>query len=283
MFDFFAGAFYALLYQPLFNLLILFYEYLPGRDFGAAVIVLTALIRIAVYPLAGKAIKSQKAIAELQPKLNKIRKKYKNNKEAEMEAVLALYKKSGVNPASGCLPLLIQLPVLIALYQVFWKGLQPESMKWLYGFVPNPGPIDPVFLGFVNLAEASALLAVAAGILQFVQAKTALSQTPLPSKSGSPADSFARIMQAQMVYFFPFFTVYILSPWAPWKLPSAIALYWIVTTLFAIIQQHFIFAEKGEKEKRRIDGAPAEIYNDGKPDAGRKKKRRGRRGRRRQK
>lgn len=253
MFEFLINAFHVILYQPLFNLLILLYEYIPGRDFGVAVIVLTLITRIIVYPLAAKSIKSQKAMTELQPKLKKIKKKYKNNKEKEMKAVLALYKESDINPASGCLPLLIQLPILIALYRVFWEGLQPDSMKWLYNFVSNPGSIDPIFLGFLNLDKPEYLLAFIAGILQYIQVKMTLSKTPLSSESKDKKNKidFVQMMQTQMVYLFPIFTVYILSPMSSWKLPSAIALYWIVTTLFAIWQQYSIFREK--KKERLID------------------------------
>jgi YidC/Oxa1 family membrane protein insertase len=231
----FISAFNTILYQPLFNALVLLYQYLPGRDFGIAVIVLTVLIRIVLYPLMVKSIKSQKILSELQPKIQEIQQKFKNDKEKQTKEMMALYQREKINPFGGCLPLLIQLPILIALYRVFWKGLQPEAMSHLYSFVPNPGLIDPTFLGLINLAEASLVLAVIAGILQFFQSKMLMPKTKKVKQGGGQMAQFSEMMQKQMLYFFPIFTVFIL-----WRLPSAIGLYWIITALFSIGQQYLI-------------------------------------------
>jgi len=131
---------------------------------------------------------------------------------------------------------LIQLPILIALYRVFWKGFQPEAMDMLYSFVPHPGTIDPTFLGIINLGEASLILAVLAGIAQFFQTKMITPKTPKSKEGGSQMAQFSGMMQKQMLYFFPIFTVFIL-----WKLPAAIGLYWIITALFSILQQYLTF------------------------------------------
>lgn len=231
--DLLIGAFNIILYQPLFNALVLLYEYLPGHDFGVAVIVLTIIIRLIFYPLGIKAIKSQKALQELQPKLKEIQEKYKGDREKQVKATMELYQKENINLFSGCLPLLIQLPILIALYRVFWKGFQPEQMLYLYSFVPHPGQINPSFLGLINLAEASAILAIFAGVIQFIQTKMITPKTEKAARPGIP--DFSQMMQKQMLYFFPAFMVLIL-----WRLPSAVALYIITTTLFAIFQQYFI-------------------------------------------
>jgi len=228
------NAFNLILYQPLFNALVLLYEYLPGQDFGIAVIVLTVLIRIIFYPLGVTAIKSQKALVELQPKLKEIQEKYKSDKEKQVKAMMELYQKEKINPFSGFLPLLIQLPILIALFQVFWKGFGPERMTLLYSFVPHPGQIDPTFLGILNLATPSIILAFFAGITQFIQTKMITSKAPKVKQKEGMAQ-FSDILQKQMLYFFPILTVFIL-----WKLPAAIGLYWTVTTLFSIAQQYFI-------------------------------------------
>jgi len=229
------NIFNTVLYQPLFNALILLYEYLPGRDFGIAVIVLTVVIRLVLYPLMAQSIKSQKALSELQPKIQEIQQKYKDNREQQSKEMMGLYQKEKINPFGGCLPLLIQLPILIALYRVFWQGLQPEAMSLLYNFVPNPGTINPTFLGLVNLGEASLASAVLAGIVQFFQSKMMIPKTKKP-KLGDKTSQFSDMMQKQMLYFFPIFTVFIL-----WRLPAAIALYWVVTALFSIGQQYLIF------------------------------------------
>ncbi len=229
----FISAFNLILYQPLFNALVLLYQYLPGRDFGIAVIVLTILTKIIFYPFGVKAIRSQKGLQDLQPKLQEIQAKYKDDKEKQVKETLELYKREKVSPFSGCLPLLIQFPILIALYQVFWKGLQPEQMVNLYGFVANPGVIDPTFLGLINLSRPNMYLAIFAGVSQFFQSKMIVPKT---QKSKTGGSQMGAMMQKQMLYFFPAFTVLIL-----WKLPSAIGLYWLVSTIFSIIQQYLIF------------------------------------------
>jgi len=220
------------LYQPLFNALVLLYNFLPGKDFGIAVIALTVLIRLALHPLMSKSLKSQKVLSELQPKIKEIQKKFKDDQQKQAEEMLKLYRAEKINPIGGFLPLLIQLPLLIALYQVFWKGLQPEAMNGLYSFIPKFGEINPSFLGLINLSQASIFLAVLAGTVQFVQAKT---MNPKSKSKKGQGNQMADMMQKQMLYFLPIFTVVIL-----WRLPSAIALYWIVTSLFSIGQQHNI-------------------------------------------
>ncbi|MDD2697058.1 MAG: YidC/Oxa1 family membrane protein insertase [Candidatus Pacebacteria bacterium] len=229
----FIQAFNTILYQPLFNALVFLYQYLPGHDFGVAVIVLTLIIRIILYPLMIKSIRSQKVLSDLQPKVQEIQQKYKNDKEKQSKELMALYQKEKINPFGGCLPLLVQLPILFALYRVFWQGLQPEAMNMLYGFVHNPGTINPAFLGFINLAEPSLIFAILAGITQFFQSKMLMSQKT-NNQDGKTAQ-FSNVMQKQMLYFFPIFTVFIL-----WRLPSAIGLYWTITALFSIWQQYVI-------------------------------------------
>jgi len=234
------NAFNLILYQPFLNLLVLLYEYLPGHDFGIAVIFLTIIIRFLLYPLMVQSIKSQKVLTELQPKIKEIQEKYKEDREKQGRALMELYQKEKINPFSGCLPLLIQLPILIALYRVFWKGLLPGEMVNLYSFVPNPGPIDPTFFGIVNLAEVSIGMAILAGITQFFQTKMLTPKTP-KLKPKDKTSQFSNMIQKQMLYFFPIFTVFILL-----KLPSAIGLYWIVTTLFSIGQQYLIFKPRSK-------------------------------------
>lgn len=234
--DLLISVFNTILYRPLFNILVLLYEYLPGNNFGIAIIALTFLIKLIFYPLGIKGIKSQKALSTLQPKIKEIQQQYKDNKGEQTKAIMKLYKTAKVNPFSGCLPLLVQFPVLIALYRVFWRGLQPEQMSLLYNFVAPPGEINFIFLGIINLSQPNLVLAVFAGIFQFFQVKMSVSKIKPNKKQKS---DFSGQMQKQMQYFFPFFTILIL-----FRLPSAIGLYWITTTLFTIIQQYFVFRKK---------------------------------------
>ena len=128
MFGFLVDIFNITLYRPLFNLLVLFYNWLPWQDFGIAIILLTIVIRVILYPISVKALNSQLTLQKLQPKLQEIQKKYKNDKEKQAKATLDLYKKEKVNPFGWILLALIQLPILIALYSVFWNGLKRRIM-----------------------------------------------------------------------------------------------------------------------------------------------------------
>ena len=240
------SIFNTILYQPLFNGLVFLYIFLPGHDFGIAVIVLTVLIKLIFYPLGSQAFRSQKALSVLQPKITEVQRKHKDDKEKQVRATMELYQKEKINPLGGFLPLLIQFPILIALYQVFWKGLRPEEMANLYSFVSQPKIIDPIFFGLINLAKSSLILALIAAIFQFFQTKMLTIYQPVglvktPEKTDQ-ITSFSNLFQKQMLYFFPIFTVFIL-----WKLPAAIAIYWITTSLFSLVQQYFFFKPRSEK------------------------------------
>lgn len=230
--DFFISAFHAILYRPLFNILVLFYLYLPGHDLGIAIIALTLLIKFILFPLGIKSIRSQKTLSQIQPKIKEIQGKYKGDKQKQTQEIMLLYKKEKINPFSGCLPILIQLPILIALFRVFRGGLGAEQMAFLYNFVPSPEMVNPVFLGFIDLSRPNLYFALLAGILQFLQTRMTLPKTS--KKKEGPG--FSSAMQKQMQYFFPIFTVLIL-----FRLPAAIGLYWLTITLFTIIQQYVMF------------------------------------------
>ena len=249
--NFLTISFNIILYRPLLNALVVIYEAIPGHDFGMAIIILTLLIRVLLYPSTLKSIKSQKAIQEIQPKMKEIQAKFKDDKEKQGRAIMELYKREKVNPLSGCLPLLVQFPILIALFIVL-KNLSSGSIDGgvLYSFIPHPGAINPIFLGIINITQSAAvkvnqtvqylwpniILIFLAGVFQFFQTKMI---TPKNKKFSGKQNDFSQIMQKQMLYFFPIFTILIL-----WKLLSAIALYWLTTSLFSIGQQRLAFKNK---------------------------------------
>lgn len=222
------------IYRPLFNGLIFLYNLIPGYDFGIAIIVLTVIIRIILYPLNQKAIKSQKEMQLIQPKIKEVQQKYKNNKEEQGKALMGLYKEHKINPASGCLPILVQLPILWGLFSVLRAGLNPEKLTQLYSFVARPEIINNMFLGMLDLSQKSIILAILAGIAQFIQSKMLM-----PKTSVSQGSDFSSVMNKQMVYFFPVFTVFIAA-----SLPAGLGLYWVATTIFGIVQQYFVLKKK---------------------------------------
>ncbi len=217
------------LYRPLFNILIFFYNIIPWHDFGLAVILITLLIRVILFPLSKKGLKSRKALEEIQPKIKEVQKKYKDKEERARQMML-LYKEHKVNPVSGCLPLLIQLPILIALYRALMGILENSGnlAAILYPFVKDPGPINTFFLGVIDLAVPSLFLAVLTGIFQFIQSKMMFKS---PSKAKAPGQKMdvQKTMGRQMTYFMPLFIVFISL-----KLPAGLPLYWAASTLFGI-------------------------------------------------
>ena len=223
----------AVLYQPLYNLLVFFYNIVPGHDLGLAIILLTILIRLILSPFFVQSIKAQRALQRVQPKLDELKEKYKGNQEKLGPAIMELYKKEKVSPFSSCFPLLIQMPILIAIFQVFRLGLGQVNGEMLYSFMYNPGNLDAVSFGFMNLAEKSIWLAVLAGLAQFWQSKTMLGKKQNQPAAKSP---LASAMGKQMTYFMPIITVMIGS-----SLPGGLTFYWFLTTLLSAIQQSFIF------------------------------------------
>ncbi len=222
-----------ILFRPLFNLLVFLYNIVPGMDFGLAVILLTVIIRLCFVPLSIKALTSQRALSKLQPKIKELQEKHKNDKQALGKATMELYKEHGVNPFSGCLPLLIQLPILLALYKALGSGFKPENLNLIYQFIHNPGAIKELAFGFLNLAQRSPILAVISGALQWVQLKQA-SAWQAPSSPNEP-ESAAFKMNKQMLYFFPVMVIII-----AWNLPAGLVLYWVVTTIFSVFEQLYI-------------------------------------------
>lgn len=218
-----------IIYNPILNLLVWLYNVIPGHDMGVVIIVVTIVIRLLLSPFMHKSLKGQRALSALQPKINELRETHKDNKEAQARAMMDLYKENKVNPLSSCLPLLIQLPLLIALYQVFAKALK-GNLDGLYSFVSNPGTLNPLFLGKFDLSHPNILFAIAAGLAQFWQSKMIASW-----QGTNNTDPTAKIMSMQMTYLLPIFSIFI-----AWKLPAGLPLYWIVTTLFAIAQQYYI-------------------------------------------
>lgn len=224
--------------QPLFNLLTAIYAILPGHDFGVAVIILTVLIRLILWPLVNRQLHSQRALQKLQPEVIKIRAKTKGDRQEESRLLMELYKERNVSPFGSLLPLIIQLPVFLALYSVLRDIVKPGEIAHLgYSSVKHLGPIahilahggslDPRLFNLINLSKPAAILAVTAGLAQFLQTKQL---TPKASKG----DSQAQAMQT-MVYIFPVITLLI-----GLTLPAALALYWTVSSLVACFQQWLI-------------------------------------------
>lgn len=242
-----ANFFTTVFYQPLLNLLIFFYNTISFHDFGIAIIFLTVAIKLIFWPLSRSSIKSQKALQDLQPKIDELKKIHKDDRVALSQATLELYKKNQVNPFSSCLPLLIQLPFLFAVYRVFRDGVSGR-LDLVYSFIARPETINTLSLGFLDLSKPSIYLAILAGLAQFWQAKMMISSKP-KGLTASPDESMAAIMNKQMLYFMPAITVFI-----GLSLPGGLTLYWFVFTLFTALQQLVTISKKEDGVSGVVEG-----------------------------
>jgi len=245
-----------LLFRPFVNALIFLYRI--SGNFGIAVVVLTLIIRSILIPLTLPSLKAAKKIQELAPELEKLKKKHGSDKQKLMQAQMALYKQHGANPAAGCLPQIVQLIILIALYQSFYQVLRASgdiiaklnkllipALKLAEGTVINihflyldlskpdvfhlpgvPFPIPGVFL-------------LLAAITQFLSSKMMQPVVAVERKEAKEtkekSDDVAVAMQSQMLYLFPLMTILI-----GFTFPSGLVVYWFVFSLFAMVQQYFV-------------------------------------------
>jgi len=248
--------FYTLLYQPLLNGLIFFYKIFG--NLGWAIIVLTILIRFLLIPLTLPSLKAASKLKEVAPELEKLKKKYANDKQKFAQAQLEIYKKYKINPAAGCLPQVIQLIVLIALYQAFAKVLQPDGdiisklNEVLYPFLKLPAEmvINTRFF-YLDLAKPDVFhlpgfvfplpgfFLLTAALVQFLSSKmmrpTVKAAQKEAKKTPTAQDDLTVAMQTQMLYLFPLMTILI-----GFSFPSGLVLYWLVFSVFTAVQQYLI-------------------------------------------
>ncbi|MEP6694765.1 MAG: YidC/Oxa1 family membrane protein insertase [Chloroflexota bacterium] len=230
----------SLLVHPLISLLILFYDFV--HDFGFAIVFLTIAIRLALYPLFRIQIQNQRAMQELAPAMADLKAKYGTDKTKLSQEQMKLYKERGYNPAMGCLPILLQMPLLLAMYAAFTQapGLTGDSLKdILIPFVPNPltggERLDlaahwlPWITDGLGAPDPFRILPILAGVTQLIS-----SVMFQPTAQPKIVDPQQKMMQS-MQYYFPLLTVFI-----AWSLPAGLALYWVTTTVFGIVQQYFV-------------------------------------------
>ena len=231
-----------ILYKPIYNLLILLIFITPGHYLGVAVVVLTIIIRFALLPTTRSVTRQQALITKLKPELDKIQLEHKNDQAAQAKATMAFYKEHHINPLGSCLPMILQLIIFIVLYKVFQAGLTSVRMDLIYPFIPLPDSINPNFLG-INLSKPDLwVLPIITGALQFYQT---WQMTP---KGKSIKLDTATSMQRQMLYIFPVMTVLISRQFS-----AALPLYWSVSSIFSIIQQHYILKQTAKISVKEAD------------------------------
>jgi YidC/Oxa1 family membrane protein insertase len=243
------NIFNAILIQPLVNALFFIYGIIPGHDFGLSIILLTILIRVILWPLANKQLHGQKKMQALQGDISKIKAKAAGDKQKESAMLMELYKEKEVSPFSACLPVLLQFPILIAMFVVFKKSTgnindinnllyEPvKQLPYIKSVISGQIPFDATLFGLVSMAKASPVFAIIAGVTQYIQVKMIT-----PNKQKTDAKDPQAQMTSIMNYTFPALTVFI-----AWSLPAALPVYWITTNMVAILQQWLVM--RGEVEQ----------------------------------
>lgn len=234
-----SGLFFTILYQPLFNLLVIFYNFL-GSDLGLAVIVLTAVLRLALWPWYQSNSRSQRAMAKAQSLISAVQKQYKDDRTKQTQEMMRIYKEHKIKPFGMILFMVFQFILLWSMFRIFQGIFKGQMFTWLYPFVHQPEVLNNMFLGFLDLSKPYFILAIIVTISQFLQTKISLSNNQVKDKS-------AKMTQNVTLYIMPaiIFIIYL-------RLPSILALYWIVMSLIGFVQEMLV-KKQFAKEALKIE------------------------------
>jgi len=188
------------------------------HNYGAAIIILTVLIKILLFPLTHKSYKSMKDMQKVQPQLAKLREKYKDDREGLNREIMELYRVNKINPLGGCLPMVLQIPVFFAFYKVLYSSIEIRHSPFMWWINDLSAPDTAFYIG----SFPANILPVLMGITMFIQQKMT------PTASADP-------IQAKLMLFMPLIFLVIL-----WNLPSGLVLYWTITNVLSIAQQAYI-------------------------------------------
>lgn len=237
----FSTIWHTFFFDPIYNSLVFFITAIPRGDIGLAMIATILLVKTILLPLSIKAVKTQKAMREIEPKLKEIKLKYKDDKQAQAEAMMSVYRDAGMNPLASITLVFLQIPIIIALYYAVSTGggikLPDINLEVLYSFIKTPDIVTMNFLGLIDITKRSLLLAIGAGITQYIHVKLTMPMLP-PREAGSEPDmkdEFMRNMQLQMRYVMPVLIIAI-----SYSISAAIALYFMVSNLVTIAQEYIV-------------------------------------------
>jgi YidC/Oxa1 family membrane protein insertase len=262
---FFSSLWLEFVYRPTLNTLVFLIEVLPGHSLGFAIILLTLLIRTLLLIPSQRAMRSQKKMQEIQPKIEELKKKYKDNQELMAMETMKLWQTHKVNPFGSCMMILVQFPILIALYQVVQSGLHPDKFEILYDFVGTKldfAQINANFLGILDLTQINFIvLPLIVGALQYVQMHLALARAKKKKEVKKEVDKkvlekvestddlqnqmqmATNMMKYVMPAMIAFFTA---------SVPAGVGLYWGVSTTYGIVQQ-LVVNKESTKEKEQTE------------------------------
>ena len=237
----FNNIWHTFFFDPVYNALVFFIDVIPGGDVGLAIIATVLLVKTILLPISIKAVKTQTAMREIEPQLKKIKEKHKDDRQQQAQAMMQVYKDAGMNPLASIFLIFLQIPIVIALYFAVYKGggipLPDINLDLLYSFVAAPVNITMNFLGLIDITEKSLLLALGAGITQYIHVVLTMPILPPKEEGAAPnlKEDFMRNMQIQMKYVMP-----VLITVVAYTISAAIALYFLVSNLTTIAQEYFV-------------------------------------------
>ena len=237
----FSYIWHTIFFAPVYNTLIFFVDTVRGGDVGLAIIATVIVVKLVLLPLSIKAAKTQKIMRDIEPKLREIKEKHKEDRQAQAQEMLALYKEYNLNPFASIFLIFLQIPIIFALYFAVYKGggipLPEVNTALLYSFVSVPVEVSTMFLGMVDVTGRSLLLALGAGITQYFYTAMTLPKLAERDPEAAPSfkDDFTRNMHIQMKYVMPVLIVFI-----AYTISAAIALYFFVSNLVMLAQEFYV-------------------------------------------
>lgn len=228
-------------FDPIYNALVFFIDIVAGGDVGIAIILTVILVKTILLPVSIKAAKTQKTMREIEPKIKELKEKHKEDKQAQAQAMMGIYKDAGLNPFASIFLVFLQIPIIIALYFSVSSGggiaLPDINTDVLYAFVTAPVEVTMNFLGLIDILDKSILLALAAGVTQYILVTLTMPKLPPKVEGAEPnmKDDFMRNMQVQMKYVMP-----VIIAVVAYTISAAIALYFLVSNLTSIAQEYYV-------------------------------------------
>lgn len=253
----FSWIWHTFFFDPVYNGLVFFIDIVPGGDVGLAIVGTTVVVKVILLPLSVRAVKTQVAMREIEPRMKKIKEEI-TDKQEQAQAMLALYKEAGVNPFASIILLFIQIPIIIALYLSVSNGggnaLPAINTDLLYSFVPSPERVNMLFVGFFDMDGRSIILALLAGASQFLHTHLSLPKLAPKDPNAAPSmkDDFARNMQLQMRYVLPI----VITVFA-YTISAAIALYFFVSNVMSIAQEFYVRRHRPDPATETADTSEA--------------------------
>lgn len=223
-------------FDPVYNLLVFVIDTLPSADVGLAVIISVIVVKLLLLPLSLKASRTQVIMQAIQPELKAIQEKYKNSREDLAKHIMEVYRREKVNPFSIFSKLLIEIPIIIALFLTV-RSLPTIQIDFLYSFIQNPDVVNMFFLGIIDMGGRNMFLAFLAGITSYFQMKYMLPKKTERKKDAAPdfKEDFAESMRFSMLYVMPVIMVFM-----GYTFSAVIGLYFTVSNLTTLAQEWYV-------------------------------------------